>query len=348
MVKRNLFQVALAVIMLAGLFAGYRALSSESMPVTIADNVLTFVVGDVNSDTYPDIIAGVTDSPQTHNLKLFLNNQNGTFADASSLIIPILQAPQTGLPVIPHIIKLADINDDGLLDIVLIDLNKRFPHNAILLNYGNGAFHETDNLIDKSFNTTPALGISINKSELTLMNPAKTMVFSNKDCCFATVKNISPTISADKPITYLDIDLNNDGNAESLQVNGKKLLLANIPALLPASKSKFQSTSKAVLAGASAPQIIWYYQVTGPDGSDSVYLEDLDKPFYLELDTTISDYVWGNILLLYEADKLESVSIEEDPNNWYGFWTWWTDATGLPEYSGGGNYYYYDKIRNTS
>ncbi|MBI5779427.1 MAG: hypothetical protein HZA49_08220, partial [Planctomycetes bacterium] len=95
------------------------------------------------------------------------------------------------------------------------------------------------------------------------------------------------------------------------------------------------------------PPTIWYYKVTGPNNSDSVQA-NIGDVVYFELDATAPDYVWGNIIVLYDTSKLESVSIEEDPNNYYGFWAWWTDATGNPVYSGGGNYYYYDQIKNTA
>ena len=92
---------------------------------------------------------------------------------------------------------------------------------------------------------------------------------------------------------------------------------------------------------------LWSYKITGPGNSATVQA-NLDDIVYFELDATAPDYVWGNIVALYDTSKLESVSIEKDPNNWSGFWTWWTTASGMPEYHGGGNYYYYDQIKNTA
>ncbi len=103
-------------------------------------------------------------------------------------------------------------------------------------------------------------------------------------------------------------------------------------------------------SGSSANQLTaltttdWIYKITGPDNSASVQVQNLGDVVYFELDATAPNYVWGNILVLYDKTKLASVSIEEDPNNWYGFWTWWTSATGQAAYGGGGNYYYYDYI----
>ncbi|MEW6027744.1 MAG: hypothetical protein AB1599_10700 [Planctomycetota bacterium] len=87
----------------------------------------------------------------------------------------------------------------------------------------------------------------------------------------------------------------------------------------------------------------WTYKITGPAGTTKVEVDKLGQVVYFELDATAPDYVWGNILTLYETDKLQAVSIEEAPT-WPTFWVWWTDATGMPGYGGGGSYYYYDRI----
>ena len=92
----------------------------------------------------------------------------------------------------------------------------------------------------------------------------------------------------------------------------------------------------------------WVYKVTGPDDSTSVQVQNLGDVVYFELDATAPNYVWGNILVLYDKTKLASVSLEENPDNWSGFWTWWTYATGQSTYGGGGNYYYYDYVAGTS
>ena len=100
-------------------------------------------------------------------------------------------------------------------------------------------------------------------------------------------------------------------------------------------------TTVSIIVNVATPSPLWAYKITGPDGSTTVEAST-NQVVYFELDAVAPDYVWGNILALYDASKLQAVSIEEDPNNWSGFWTWWTTATGAPEYYGGGNYYYYD------
>ncbi len=83
----------------------------------------------------------------------------------------------------------------------------------------------------------------------------------------------------------------------------------------------------------------WFYKVTGTGGSTTVEA-NINDIVYFELDATAPDYVWGNIRIDFDPEMLECVSIEESPFN-YGFWTWWTPATGMPQYDGGGTYYYY-------
>jgi hypothetical protein len=104
--KIGLLKFGLAVLLLGGVFGSYVALSGQGNNPVIAENVLAFAVGDVNSDSYPDIVAAVTASPQTHNLKLFLNH-NGSFSDASSLLSIIPPAPESPA-VASYIIKLAN------------------------------------------------------------------------------------------------------------------------------------------------------------------------------------------------------------------------------------------------
>ncbi|HLD36702.1 MAG TPA: fibronectin type III domain-containing protein, partial [Planctomycetota bacterium] len=105
-------------------------------------------------------------------------------------------------------------------------------------------------------------------------------------------------------------------------------------------------TTVSITINVVAPSALWAYRITGPDDSTTVEA-NTNQVVYFELDAIAPDYVWGNILALYDTSKLQAVSIEEDPNNWYGFYTWWTTATGNPAYNGGGDYYYYDRIGNT-
>ncbi|MFA5795366.1 MAG: fibronectin type III domain-containing protein [Candidatus Brocadiia bacterium] len=116
---------------------------------------------------------------------------------------------------------------------------------------------------------------------------------------------------------------------------------------IPPPKVKTGSSADKSLTALSAILSGWTYEVTGPNGSASVVVQNLGDVVYFELDATAPDYVYGNILGLYDTTKLRAVSIEENPATW-GFWTWWTTATTNPAYGGGGNNYYYDYIENTA
>jgi len=109
-------------------------------------------------------------------------------------------------------------------------------------------------------------------------------------------------------------------------------------------------SSQSMLSGSSVTlaSTPWSYKVTGPNNSNLVAVNKLNEVVYFELDATVPNYVWGNIVVLYDKTKLNAVSLEENPDNWYGFWTWWTYATGQSVYGGGGNYYYYDYVAGTS
>src|SRR3989339_2097074 len=107
-----------------------------------------------------------------------------------------------------------------------------------------------------------------------------------------------------------------------------------------------KSGSSANLTALNATD--WVYKVTGPDDSTSVQVQNLGDVVSFELDATAPNYVWGNILVLYDKTKLAAVSIEENPANANGFWAWWTPATGQSAYGGGGDYYYYDYVAGTS
>ncbi|MEW6027624.1 MAG: VCBS repeat-containing protein, partial [Planctomycetota bacterium] len=352
--KIGWLKFGLAVLLLGGVLGIYVALSAQGNNSVVAENVLTFAVGDVNSDTYPDIILGVTDSPQTHNLKLLLNNQNGSFTDAPYTLYIIPQLPEVKFPVIPHLIKLAYINNDNLPDIIAIDQNKHSSHNIILLNSGNALFYETDNIIDGAFFTTAGIGLTLQDinndgtPELILVNPEKPLIFSNSAGYFILNDTLTTAdITPEKPLSSLEIDLDNDGTPETLKVEDSKLLLATQTTTSSAGGKDARSgssltTTSTINTLALSQTTPWRYKVSGPDGATTVVTQ-IGNVEYFELNALDPDYVWGNILVLYKAHKLQCVSIEEAPT-WPAFWVWWTYATGMTQYGGGGNYYNYDQI----
>ncbi|MBI4712379.1 MAG: VCBS repeat-containing protein [Planctomycetes bacterium] len=296
MLNHKRVKISLLVVLLTCGFIGYNAISGTDNPVVISDNVLTFAVGDVNSDTYPDIIVGVNDSPQTHNIRLFLNNKNGTFSDASSSLAMTVHPPE--VPTVPHIIKLADINNDGLPDIIVVAHNKRNPHNAIFINQGNGIFYESDTIIDKAFSTTSALALTFqdidndNIDEIILSNPTGSVIFSNKGGYYALAPElVPPTISPEKPLTSIQVDLDNNGTLETLQVKDRHLTVTEQAAEPKGSKTSLSLNSATVSALANPNGPTFSISAVASDGTLTDTLKaDVNDIVYVQLRGQPADY----------------------------------------------------------
>lgn len=91
---------------------------------------------DFNNDGWPDLIMAVTGYDGDSKLQLLINNQDGTFRDASS------QIPHNYVGTVggPHSIVACDINQDGLLD--LFEIETAVAGFRIFLNKGNAEFTE--------------------------------------------------------------------------------------------------------------------------------------------------------------------------------------------------------------
>ena len=85
----------------------------------------------------------------------------------------------------------------------------------------------------------------------------------------------------------------------------------------------------------------WQFKTTGPGGLTTVNAKAGDIVEF-EFDATAPNYIYGNFQIEYDKDMFECLSVLEDPNNWYGTWTWWTSASKEPAYGGGGIPYYYN------
>jgi hypothetical protein len=91
---------------------------------------------DFNNDGWPDLVAATCDYVTDSKLQLLLNNQNGTFSDASSRIPHDFVGDVGG----PHSIAVCDINQDGLMD--LMEREARTCGIRIFMNRGNAVFTE--------------------------------------------------------------------------------------------------------------------------------------------------------------------------------------------------------------
>jgi Pro-kumamolisin, activation domain/Bacterial Ig-like domain (group 3)/FG-GAP-like repeat len=104
-------------------------------------------VGDLNHDGFPDIVAP---NRADQNIAVFLNNQDGTFAspvtyNAASIFDP----PQYYYPE-PFSVALADMNNDGDLDVAIA--NNHINQVSILYGKSNGSFQQ---YTPKLINTAP-------------------------------------------------------------------------------------------------------------------------------------------------------------------------------------------------
>lgn len=124
--------------------------SGGTFPNPVGSYNFPFVIGDINNDGYPDIIVGDKYSGSAGNnpFYYFLNNTNGGFN--SPKIIDYYTCDR---------IKLADINNDGYLDLiasVVVDdnVNKKEKILTYLNNNGNG-FHDRKEIYEAYKQTYP-------------------------------------------------------------------------------------------------------------------------------------------------------------------------------------------------
>lgn len=110
----------------------------------ITSNVLSFSLGlniaDINGDNWPDIFIGNDFNEPDY---LFINNQNGTFTDHLTEAFDHVAMFSMGGDV-------ADINNDGLPDIVSLDMLPE-GHHAQKMHSGADNFDKIDHLIRNGF-----------------------------------------------------------------------------------------------------------------------------------------------------------------------------------------------------
>ncbi len=87
-------------------------------------------VGDLNNDTYPDVVAALTN---TDEVAVYLNNGDGTFA------AKVDYAVGDG----PYDVELSDLNNDGKLDIVALSTTSK--NISVRLGVGDGTFGANTN-----------------------------------------------------------------------------------------------------------------------------------------------------------------------------------------------------------
>jgi hypothetical protein len=109
----------------------------SSVAVTDA-NFRDAMLGDVNKDGIPDLITLDNGSPEV--IKVFLGNGDGTFNSSATATINMPSGYTFTLAGYNHAAFLADVNDDGNMDIVALAAGSTLGGPVVILGNGNGTF----------------------------------------------------------------------------------------------------------------------------------------------------------------------------------------------------------------
>ena len=164
----------------------------------ITSNVLTFGLGvavsDLNNDMYPDIYVSNDFNEADY---CFINQGNGTFREMSREMFPYTSLFSMGN-------NAADINNDGLQDIITLDM---LPEGNYLQKMHNGAenFDKFQYLFSKGFfNQYSRNMLQVNRGDGTFDETGQFSGISNTDWSWAP----------------LAADFDNDGNKDIFISNG--------------------------------------------------------------------------------------------------------------------------------
>jgi hypothetical protein len=182
------------------------------------DAAATAVVGDVNGDGIPDIIAV---NPGYHSVSVILGQGGGAFGPAIDYEDG-LAAPGGG-PVIASV-ALADLNGDGRLDIVTCNPIVGNSDISVLLNNGNGTFSQP--MLTKLDASPSSLALADLGGHGTLdlvctIGDTIRVIPSNGDGTFGN-GNLNAGASyatGTHPVAVMSADLNGDGHPDLVTVN---------------------------------------------------------------------------------------------------------------------------------
>jgi len=172
----------------------------------IISNKLAFTlgvsIGDVNNDGWPDIFTGNDYAEKDH---LYINNQNGSFTETSLNSLGHISNFSMGN-------DMADINNDGRLDIMTVDMSAQDNFTQKTSMSGMS--------VERFFNITDiGLHHQYMYNALHLNNGVD---FNSKTPVFSNIEHLSGVSSTDWSWAPLLFDMNNDGRKDIFVSNGVK------------------------------------------------------------------------------------------------------------------------------
>ena len=120
----------------------------DALPQNDNSATTTIAIGDINLDGFPDLIMGNFGT----DIKLFLNQRNGTFQEAMGAI-----PGGSNTSTRTTSIALADVNSDGYLDLVV---GNHGQPNVLFLNTHNNSFQEAAGALPQNRSLTQAVAVA--------------------------------------------------------------------------------------------------------------------------------------------------------------------------------------------
>lgn len=229
---------------------------SEKAGVLRSGYCNSVVTSDLNADGFPDIyLANDFEAPDF----LYMNNGDGSFTDVAN-------AALKHTPLYSMGVDAADINNDGMLDIMAVDMaaedNYRLKANMGGMNPDNFW-----SIVNNGWNYQ----YMFNTLQLNLGNNS-----------FSEISQLAGVSSTDWSWSPLIVDLDNDGNKDIFVTNG---ILRDIRNKDAQKKFKLYVNDK----------IVTYFKKNGTvDGIEIWDLIDIDKAFEVYPSQKLANYVYQN------------------------------------------------------
>jgi len=215
--RRPRFLIRALILFIAGVFFEAHAQTFKNPGlIETTYNPDAIATGDVNGDGIPDLV--YVDGISPYGLHVLLGNGNGTFSHKTDLILPAGLGP---------IINLADVTNDGILDIIVGGATSSGGQIAVFPGKGDGTFeaavitsvsHSGSNGGTASFNSNMAFGDVNGDGVIDLvaadyMSATIYVLLGDNTGKFTLGATLSPYYFTGETETYL-YDLNGDGHLD--------------------------------------------------------------------------------------------------------------------------------------